>query len=204
MDETTPHIHAMIIPVVDGKLNAKKLIGGPAGLRKHQESYAKAMVPLGLEARTKYSVAKHEDIKKFYTAINDAIVEKLPAPLQHESVEDYFERAQGYFEKRNLQNLGKQRELEHMIIDAKNSHIEDRMDYVHLMSELENMRQMMGDNIEEMRKKIKLMDYINAGLKLHPSKEFAQATKDAIQELVQIAKDHELEQEQNESTALRG
>ncbi len=197
MDEKTPHIHAIVIPVVDGRLCAKELIGGPAGLMEKQESYAARMQELGLEPRTKYSVAQHEDIMSFYTAVNEATVERLPEPYKNrhgeytETVEEYFERANGYLVKRNLQNLNKQKEMERAIVEAKNSSIKDDMEKATMLSELTMLRDMMGDNIEENKKKMKMIEYINLGLKEHPDREFAKAAKETISALVSFAIDHE-------------
>lgn len=205
MDEKTPHIHAIVIPVVDGRLCAKELIGGPRGLAEKQESYATRMQELGLEPRTKYSVAKHEDIMSFYTAVNEAVVERLPEPYKNgrgestESVEEYFERANGYLVRRNLQNLNKQKEMERAITEAQNSNIHDNMEKAAMMSELTMLRDMMGENIEENKKKIKMIEYINLGIKEHPDREFARAAKETINTLVEYAinyeKEHQKERE---------
>lgn len=40
MDETTPHMHLIFVPITeDGRLSSKKLIGGPQGLIKLQDAY---------------------------------------------------------------------------------------------------------------------------------------------------------------------
>ena len=40
MDETTPHMHLIFVPITeDGRLSSKKLIGGPQGLIKLQDDY---------------------------------------------------------------------------------------------------------------------------------------------------------------------
>lgn len=39
-DEDTPHLQALIVPMIDGKLLANKVIGGPAGLRAMQTAFA--------------------------------------------------------------------------------------------------------------------------------------------------------------------
>lgn len=49
LDESTPHLHAVIVPICpDGKLACKRYWGGPKDLVRLQTEYAAAMKPLGL------------------------------------------------------------------------------------------------------------------------------------------------------------
>jgi hypothetical protein len=75
LDESTPHIHAIVVPKrADGKLDAAKLFG-PEQLRNLQDDYAEKMKPLGLQRGIEGSRAKHERIKTFYGRVN------TPAPV---------------------------------------------------------------------------------------------------------------------------
>lgn len=47
-DERTPHLTGYIIPVADGRLNARHFIGSREKLSKLQDEYGEAMKPLGL------------------------------------------------------------------------------------------------------------------------------------------------------------
>lgn len=64
MDETTPHIHAMVIPIDErGKLNARAFLGGTSHhMSKIQTDYAKAMERFGLERGISREItgAKHQ------------------------------------------------------------------------------------------------------------------------------------------------
>lgn len=45
MDEAHPHMHLCFVPLTkDNRLSSKELIGGPSGLRKHQDNFYKHMV----------------------------------------------------------------------------------------------------------------------------------------------------------------
>jgi hypothetical protein len=66
LDETTPHIQAVVTPIHEGKFNAKHWLGGKAKLSKLQDSYAEAMKPLNLERGIRGSKAKHTTIQKYY------------------------------------------------------------------------------------------------------------------------------------------
>lgn len=76
LDESTPHIQAIIVPTEkakDGtlKLNCKAYLGGKAKLSAMQTSYAKAMQQFGLERGLEGSKAKHVTIGQFYRSINN-------------------------------------------------------------------------------------------------------------------------------------
>lgn len=53
MDEKTPHLHAVIIPMKDGKLNARHFTGGREKMTGLQDSYAEKMQSLQLERGVK-------------------------------------------------------------------------------------------------------------------------------------------------------
>lgn len=73
MDETTPHLHAIIIPLTkDGRLSAKEIIGNRKSLQDKQTKYAKYMEPFGLERGVLGSKATHENIQDYRRRINQA------------------------------------------------------------------------------------------------------------------------------------
>lgn len=60
MDEKTPHIHAVIVPITaDGRLSAKELIGNKIAMSQRQTRYADQMKPFGLERGVVGSKAVH-------------------------------------------------------------------------------------------------------------------------------------------------
>ena len=90
MDETTPHIHAIVIPIDKrGKLCAKSFIDGPYQLRRLLDEYSERMSMFGLCRCEKYSKAKKITLKSFYGAINR--IDNNPAPEQGDmSDKDYI------------------------------------------------------------------------------------------------------------------
>ncbi len=86
-DEITPHVQAVVVPIDErDHLNAKNWTGGREKLGALQDSYARAMEPLGLERGVRGSVADHQTVKEFYAKIE----EPTPAPeivRQHLEVE---------------------------------------------------------------------------------------------------------------------
>lgn len=191
MDETVPHIHVIVLPVDErGRFNAKDVFG-PKALERYQESYAERMhTACGLKKRVKHSRAKHEDIDKFYAAVNEAVLYKLPEPHRDkqgeidEDMEDYYNRAQQAFTTRNLQNVAKVKELEHEIERAKRDFSIDAAERTHLLLELEELKNAMGGNIEEMKKKLKWIETLNEGLKNFPDQEKAKEIRDNINEVI--------------------
>jgi diadenosine tetraphosphate (Ap4A) HIT family hydrolase len=116
MDESTPHIHAHVVPTVDDlatgglKLNCREYLGGPEKMRKLQDDYAQAMQKFYPELERgqekKKTRAKHTTVKKFYDNI-----EKLEkSGLNAESIDKYIketkEKAKALPRERRDSRLG--------------------------------------------------------------------------------------------------
>lgn len=76
MDEKTPHIHAVVVPITDGKnekkkLSAKSFIDGRQKLRALQDSFAEVHKESGLKRGLRGSKATHTTVKDFYASIKD-------------------------------------------------------------------------------------------------------------------------------------
>lgn len=70
MDERTPHIQALCVPIDEnGRLNCKRFFGSRAKLSAFQDAFHEKVKDLGLERGVRGSRAKHTDIKKFYAAV---------------------------------------------------------------------------------------------------------------------------------------
>lgn len=87
-DETTPHMQILLTPILDGKLNAKALVGGPAGLVALQDDFAERVGSLhGMRRGERGSRAHHSSVRAFYGAIEaagskEALPQRVPvAPL---------------------------------------------------------------------------------------------------------------------------
>lgn len=98
-DESTPHLVAYVVPLVDGKLNAKKFLGGRQKLSDMQTDFAKSVgEPLGLVRGLEGSKAEHQTIKQYYTNVNTAVkispdvVLDVPEKRLLESKESYENR----------------------------------------------------------------------------------------------------------------
>ena len=88
------HGHAVVIPVDDkGAINCSYYMGKKEDLRNLQDSYAKAMEVHKLERGINHSGAYHQDVKRFYQKLTNAIY-GVPMPAQEpgESDKEYIEK----------------------------------------------------------------------------------------------------------------
>lgn len=70
LDEKTPHIHAVVVPITaDGRLSAKELLGDRIELSLKQDRYAAAMADYGLERGIKGSKAIHTNEGQYIGAL---------------------------------------------------------------------------------------------------------------------------------------
>ena len=98
-DESTPHMIAYVVPLVDRKLNAKKFLGGREKLSKMQTDFADNVgKSVGLVRGLEGSKAEHQTIKQYYTNVNTAVkispdvVLDVPEKRLLESKESYENR----------------------------------------------------------------------------------------------------------------
>jgi cell wall-associated NlpC family hydrolase len=106
LDESTPHIHAYIVPVNEktGRVSHDAMFGGRGGqgrikLSKLQDSYALSLAPLGIQRGVKGSKATHTKVKEYYQAVNSEPLSTVLgnnqlAPLPTESASNYVARIQ--------------------------------------------------------------------------------------------------------------
>lgn len=73
LDEKTPHIHAVTVPLTkDGRLSAKEVFGNKGALVSRQDRYAEAMKEFGLKRGLKGTGIKHDTAKEYYSRIQHA------------------------------------------------------------------------------------------------------------------------------------
>lgn len=137
MDERVPHIHAIVIPMHEQKLNCSHYISGKESMRELQDSYGEKMSEFGLERGQRYTVAKHEEVQKFYAAIEEASAKELPAVDSLETAVQYRERAQVVFRKANLQHLDELKTMEAKIAEVIGAGAEARIAHAQSQKELE-------------------------------------------------------------------
>ncbi len=72
LDERTPHIHAIVVPIYENKLNCKHFLGGREKLRAMQSSFAHVHRDRGLERGVEGSKVHHQELKHFYGQVKEA------------------------------------------------------------------------------------------------------------------------------------
>ena len=84
LDEATPHIHALVVPVdpETGRLNAKRWLGGAPRMRAIQTRHAAALHDLGLVRGTERSRAHHTEVQEHYAAIRSLVTAVPPATVR--------------------------------------------------------------------------------------------------------------------------
>ena len=128
-DEGTPHLHAIVIPMVKGRLNATHYLGGKQKMSELQSSYAKAMEPLGLERGLKYSRAEHEVVQAFYAGANKAIEAELPEIVPGETIAQYRERANALHKETSMQAFYYKKQSEKTDNRGKTIALNERLDF---------------------------------------------------------------------------
>lgn len=85
-DEATPHMQVLLVPLLDGKLNARKLVGNRGDMQQMQTEFAEQVgKPSGLRRGEKGSKAKHTSVRAFHGAIEaagkrEALPPRVPVP----------------------------------------------------------------------------------------------------------------------------
>jgi hypothetical protein len=70
LDETTPHIHCVFVPLTnDGRLSAKEVLGNRKNLANLQDRYGIDMKEFGLKRGLRGSKSKHETVQEYYGRI---------------------------------------------------------------------------------------------------------------------------------------
>lgn len=87
LDEATPHIHAVVVPLTeDNRLSAREIFNKKS-LSDMQTSYANSLENLGIKRGIKGSKAKHMKVKQFYKLVNKPFPEKFsPDDIAHVAI----------------------------------------------------------------------------------------------------------------------
>lgn len=125
-DETTTHIHATIVPMYNGRLNAKKFVNGSASLKDLRTQHAKEVgEKWGLERGVEGSIASHQTLRQFYRdlqrgqvkdiaqfRLRDVLTESEIAIMKHERIPQIVGTPPTFSRERWVQEQNKRLEKE--------------------------------------------------------------------------------------------
>lgn len=131
MDETTPHIHAIVIPIDErNHLCAKTFTGGKARMFKLRDTYTKAMECFGLEAPERYTKADNYELKKFYRAVNSVLKTQAPEKYEDETIEEFTDRCEEWvkgIEFKTIDGIRKaEKKIERLKASQENYNLENK------------------------------------------------------------------------------
>jgi cellobiose-specific phosphotransferase system component IIA len=161
LDESTPHIHAFVVPMRKSKLKggrevlrlgAKQYTGSPELLSKMQDDYALKMKSIGLERGVRKSKAKHQSIRKLYGHIDQfeyALEDKPlnppvirePFPLNPFKRDEWLETVNKQLREDNNKNL---QELKIMAEDKSFLNVKQLLE----VQKLENLKRQLKEDVE--------------------------------------------------------
>lgn len=171
MDEVTPHLHAIVVPMVDQQLNATQYIGKKSRLSHLQDTYAEQMKSVGLRRGLKHSCAKHTDIRKFYADLNNELKKELPHTKDKETAEEYRQRANEVYQQSNVAHFREIKEYERKLAEHNTYDLQDVINF-------ENEKKQLHQEKEEFEKERDLFEE-----KYHASPETTCKALDKLQEL---------------------
>jgi hypothetical protein len=149
-DEATPHIHAIIMPIYQGKLRMAHWSDGPQKMRKLQDDFYKEVQDLGLERGIKGSKATHLEIKKYYGEIkNDALDTKVSLSTPPKLI--------GREEWRDEEEIKINNQLKPLIFNSKKTKISVKKN-----KELRRTLRKKEQEIEKMKKRISELELAEA------------------------------------------
>ena len=194
------HCHAMIIPIDEnGRLNASYYLDGRKKIIELQDSYgAKMSKNHGLRRGLKNSSAKHEDIKRYYAALNQALAHEAP-PVQkvnghNETAEEYKVRVDELIKDLNLKILAEQKKAERAIDEIKTLNMDEKFT---LYKQVEQAKKVLGISededldLETIYSKAQTMDTLNKGIQNYPDKQEAAQIFKSIQKMIQFQTEQE-------------
>lgn len=193
MDETSPHLVAYVVPLDEnGKLNAKKFLGGRATLSAMQSDFAETVKHHGLERGIEGSKATHTTIQEYYSKVNSEAPSltdglDLPKKKTFESHESYDDRVRGAL-REQLQPRFEVLEAKAKQVDqAKKEAREARAGLKELQSDLKPLVDVLRPLDQTDRQK--LADILKVeGAKLVAEKERQKAEAEAIKKAEQERK----------------
>ena len=119
------HCHAFIVPIDgEGKLNARHFVQSRQKMIELQNSYGDLMKKEhNLNRGISGSKARHQDIKRFYAALNQALDKDLPQEKEGEKTEEYRKRVNDLYKDLSLKCYGLETKLKQLELSSQQEKI---------------------------------------------------------------------------------
>lgn len=177
LDETTPHIHAIVIPIVDKNLNATRMLhsakdqvveNGMRGFTYLQDSYYEKMKDFGLKRGLKNTKVKHTDLKDFYTAYGEYLDKNL-SEYNGENPYEYAQKVQEEHRLSMIDSYKEIKELERDLVEERAKKSENNV-IKEQEKEIEKLKQQLIESKkreanEQLLRNAELMEFMMKGLK---------------------------------------
>ena len=153
---TNPHIHALIIPIVNGKLCSTALTPTREAMRQMHDSYNEYMQQIGLERGAKYKLIQSDHIQKRYSMIEETLSKDLP----NEKTLEFKEGVNKIIEEMNNGLIDADKAIE-KIDELADVLYQQQNDFFHNQNLIDlNTR----TDVKDMRKNIKALEKANKTL----------------------------------------
>ena len=182
LDESTPHIHAFVVPIDEhGTLNAQYYVGSRKLLMDMQNEYANAVKDTGLKGGVRYTSAQHKKMTEYYNRIKEPLDASLPSIEPEEKVEDYKARADAAYKTALVHNQKLEQDLE-----KTKSMLRGRERQIRMVTQGLGMEE---DSItpwalQEIRKLAQEQKDLEEAMEEYPDKKKACAAEEYIRELL--------------------
>ena len=160
----------------------------------------------GLQRGLEGSVAKHEDIKKFYTKLNQTFdVSQVPKPEPEEEIELYYGRVCKYVQDCNMANFQKEKQIERTVVELQTDFQQELSGYRKEKKELrkkeKKLKELLGNakkygkendlSPNELEKRLKAFAALQNGLKNMKDQDHAEELRKEINGLIQTQRNRE-------------
>lgn len=174
------HCHAIVVPIDDkGNLNSRFYVRSRQRMIELQDSYGKLMKQEhNLNRGIHNSSARHQDIKRYYTALNATLDKELPFVKENETPEEFRTRANESYKDINLKVMALENKNQRLTMESeqlvKNAVSETKKKFYKKYKEkadtFDELEREIGP-ASEIKEKCKTYDYLIEGIANQEDKE---------------------------------
>lgn len=208
------HCHAFIIPVDDkGKINASFYRDGKMKMLELQNSYADKMKAYGLKRGIEGSIANHENIKRFYTELNQAVDVKIPEYTKEDTLETYKAKIDDFTKTLQASHLRELKAKDREIVVAKSIPKQEttilRRDKAKIGRKLDALEREIGDlerefgPMKNIKSMLKTTSLLNDALKNYPDTDRTAAIIAEINQLIEWEREERRKEEEREKNRTK-